>query len=80
MHRWKKSARPGSGPDSKAWKLSINDLPSLDRPKGDEIADMIMKAALLNYEGEVEKSYNLLQELRSIVEGDDRPRRLHWPV
>ena len=31
---------------------------------------MLMKAGLLNYEGEVEKSYKLLQELRSIVEGD----------
>ena len=43
-----------------------------DRAKGALVADMILKAALLNYEGEVEQSYKLLQHLRSIVEADDR--------
>ena len=47
-------------------------LGAADRAKGAQVADMILKAALLNYEGEVEQSYTLLRDLRSIVEGDDR--------
>ena len=43
-----------------------------DQAKGSQIADMIMKAALLNYDNQVEQSYALLQQLRSIVEGDDQ--------
>ena len=47
-------------------------LNAADQAKGAKVADMILKAALLNYEGEVEQSYKLLQDLRTIVEGDDR--------
>ncbi len=43
-----------------------------NQAKGAQIADMIMKAALLNYDDQVEQSYALLQQLRSIVEGDDQ--------
>ncbi len=76
MHRWKPDASLEEL--STTWQragfkgVEVVDqrLAVADRPKGEIIADMIMKAALLNYEGEVEKSYKLLQELRSIVEGD----------
>ncbi len=38
------------------------------QPDGKRISDMILKAALLNYEGETEQSYKLLCELRTLVE------------
>ncbi len=50
-------------------------LAAADRAKGAIVADMILKAALLNYEGETEQSYKLLQHLRSIVEADDQLAR-----
>jgi hypothetical protein len=47
-------------------------LKLVDQAKGAKVADMILKAALLNYEGEVAQSYKLVQDLRSFVEGDQR--------
>ena len=47
-------------------------LSGADRAMGAQVADTFLKAALLNYEGEVEQSYKLLRDLRSIVEGDDQ--------
>ena len=42
------------------------------RPPGAEVPLLFLKVALLNYEGEVERSYKVLENLRSIVERDDR--------
>ena len=50
-------------------------LAARGRPKDALIADMFLKAALLNYEGEVEQSYTLLEHLKAIVESDDRLAR-----
>jgi len=47
-------------------------LAKADRSKGEEIEALFMKAAFLNSEGEAEKSYQVLERLRSIVLSKDR--------
>jgi hypothetical protein len=49
------------------WKLA-----EPGRAKREQIPLMFMKAALLNYEGEGEKSYQVLEKLRSIIESEDK--------
>ncbi len=38
----------------------------------DRVADLLLKAALFNYEGEPEKSYRVLEDLRSFIGRDQR--------
>ena len=48
------------------------ELAKADRKKGEHISLMFVKATFLNCEGEAEKAYQVLEELRSIVASDDK--------
>jgi FG-GAP-like repeat/ASPIC and UnbV len=48
------------------------ELAKADRKKGEHIPLMFAKATFLNCEGEAEKAYHVLEELRSIVASDDK--------
>ncbi len=52
-------------------------LADVKRSDEDRVADLLLKASLLNYEGEAEKSYEVLDRLRSWV---GRSNRLAAPV
>jgi prepilin-type N-terminal cleavage/methylation domain-containing protein len=41
-------------------------------PEGERIKNMLIKSELLNYEGQPEKSYEVLEQLRSFLEQDER--------
>ena len=68
---------------SKIWSgLAYREIAEIDRRLAgadmDEQARVLMlfmKASLLNSEGEAEKSYEVLEQLRSIVEGDPTIRQ-----
>ncbi len=54
-----------------------NRLADAKRSDEDRVSDLLLKASLLNYEGEAEHSYQVLEQLRSFV---GRANRLAAPV
>jgi hypothetical protein len=68
---------------SKIWHgVASRQIEEIDRRLADHDADLdvrvsmlFMRASLLNSEGEAEKSYQVLQQLRSIVEADQKSAR-----
>src|SRR5271156_4220680 len=48
------------------------ELAKADRKNGEHIPLMFVKATFLNCEGEAEKAYQVLEELRSMVANDDK--------
>jgi hypothetical protein len=54
------------------------ELVKADRKKGEHIPLMLVKATFLNSEGEAEKAYQVLEELRSIVASDDQFAASTW--
>ena len=76
MPRSRKSATSGTGLVSAQSKKSISNWPNHRLyPDGERVLRTFVKFALLNSEGESKKSYEVLEQLRSFVQSDERIAR-----
>jgi hypothetical protein len=56
----------------RAIELVDQQLAAINLPVRSQVPLLFMKSTFLNYEGEAERSYQVLEQLRSVIEGEDQ--------